>query len=97
MIPALQTYFVLKKRLFVVIINLSNPKYSLEKKKTPRVPFYCVTDYKSKALPDNPRLCVLRKTKLLFFNRREEDILWRSELDELAANNERYYSCVFFL
>lgn len=31
-----------------------------------------------------------RKTKLLFFNRREEDILWRSELDELAANNERF-------
>ncbi|XP_038568248.1 cytochrome b5 reductase 4 isoform X1 [Micropterus salmoides] len=31
-----------------------------------------------------------RKTKLLFFNRREEDILWRCELDELAANNERF-------
>uniref|UniRef100_A0A7N8XSI6 Cytochrome b5 reductase 4 n=1 Tax=Mastacembelus armatus TaxID=205130 RepID=A0A7N8XSI6_9TELE len=32
----------------------------------------------------------IRKTKLLFFNRREEDILWRPELDELAANNERF-------
>uniref|UniRef100_A0A3Q1G8G9 Cytochrome b5 reductase 4 n=1 Tax=Acanthochromis polyacanthus TaxID=80966 RepID=A0A3Q1G8G9_9TELE len=32
----------------------------------------------------------IRKTKLLFFNRREEDILWRSELDELDANNERF-------
>uniref|UniRef100_A0A3P9AVU5 Cytochrome b5 reductase 4 n=1 Tax=Maylandia zebra TaxID=106582 RepID=A0A3P9AVU5_9CICH len=29
-------------------------------------------------------------TKLLFFNRREEDILWRFELDELAANNGRF-------
>ncbi|XP_039476172.1 cytochrome b5 reductase 4 isoform X1 [Oreochromis aureus] len=29
-------------------------------------------------------------TKLLFFNRREEDILWRFELDELAANNDRF-------
>lgn len=35
-------------------------------------------------------LDTIRKTKLLFFNRREEDILWRSELDELAANNERF-------
>ncbi|KAK2844085.1 hypothetical protein Q5P01_010744 [Channa striata] len=32
----------------------------------------------------------IRKTKLLFFNQREEDILWRGELDELAANNERF-------
>ncbi|XP_042346214.1 cytochrome b5 reductase 4 [Plectropomus leopardus] len=32
----------------------------------------------------------IRKTKLLFFNRREEDILWRCELDELAANSERF-------
>ncbi|XP_008277742.1 cytochrome b5 reductase 4 [Stegastes partitus] len=32
----------------------------------------------------------IRITKLLFFNRREEDILWRCELDELAANNERF-------
>lgn len=32
----------------------------------------------------------IRKTKLLFFNRREDDILWRCELDELAANNERF-------
>uniref|UniRef100_A0A3B4AYS1 Uncharacterized protein n=1 Tax=Periophthalmus magnuspinnatus TaxID=409849 RepID=A0A3B4AYS1_9GOBI len=32
----------------------------------------------------------IRKTKLLFFNRKEEDILWRSELDELAATNKRY-------
>lgn len=32
----------------------------------------------------------LRKTKLLFFNRREEDILWRRELDELTATEERF-------
>ncbi|XP_034467815.1 cytochrome b5 reductase 4 [Hippoglossus hippoglossus] len=32
----------------------------------------------------------IRKTKLLFFNRREEDIFWRRELDDLAANNERF-------
>ncbi|XP_029308037.1 LOW QUALITY PROTEIN: cytochrome b5 reductase 4 [Cottoperca gobio] len=32
----------------------------------------------------------IRKTKLLFFNRREEDILWRCELDGLAANSERF-------
>uniref|UniRef100_A0A3Q1BWD9 Cytochrome b5 reductase 4 n=1 Tax=Amphiprion ocellaris TaxID=80972 RepID=A0A3Q1BWD9_AMPOC len=32
----------------------------------------------------------IRKTKLLFFNRREEDILWHSELDELAANDARF-------
>ncbi|GLD48612.1 cytochrome b5 reductase 4 [Lates japonicus] len=32
----------------------------------------------------------IRKTRLLFFNRREEDILWRCELDELAAKNERF-------
>lgn len=32
----------------------------------------------------------IRTTKLLFFNRQEEDILWRCELDELAANNERF-------
>lgn len=32
----------------------------------------------------------ISKTKLLFFNRKEEDILWRSELDELAADNERF-------
>lgn len=39
------------------------------------------------ALRDFPNI---RKTKLLFFNRREEDILWRSELDELAAAEERF-------
>ncbi|KAA8592017.1 hypothetical protein FQN60_017422 [Etheostoma spectabile] len=33
---------------------------------------------------------IIRKTKLLFFNRREEDILWRCELDELAANTDRF-------
>ncbi|XP_063735863.1 cytochrome b5 reductase 4 isoform X2 [Eleginops maclovinus] len=33
---------------------------------------------------------LMRKTKLLFFNRREEDILWRCELDELAANSDRF-------
>ncbi|KAM3614041.1 uncharacterized protein V6R79_009001 [Siganus canaliculatus] len=32
----------------------------------------------------------IRKTKLLFFNRQEEDILWRSELDQMAAENERF-------
>ncbi|KAM8735260.1 cytochrome b5 reductase 4 isoform 2-T2 [Acanthopagrus schlegelii] len=32
----------------------------------------------------------IRKTKLLFFNRQEDDILWRCELDELAANDERF-------
>ncbi|XP_041650363.1 cytochrome b5 reductase 4 isoform X2 [Cheilinus undulatus] len=30
------------------------------------------------------------QTKLLFFNRGEDDILWRRELSELAANNERF-------
>ena len=46
--------------------------------------------------PNPQHVCVLRETKLLFFNRREEDILWRCELDELAANSERYCSCVCF-
>lgn len=32
----------------------------------------------------------LRKTKLIFFNRKERDILWRSELDGLAAQEERF-------
>ncbi|XP_031134106.2 cytochrome b5 reductase 4 isoform X1 [Sander lucioperca] len=32
----------------------------------------------------------IRKTKLLFLNRRKEDILWRCELDELAANTDRF-------
>ncbi|XP_068592274.1 cytochrome b5 reductase 4 [Cebidichthys violaceus] len=32
----------------------------------------------------------VRRTKLLFLNRREEDILWRCELDELAASRERF-------
>ncbi|XP_072317214.1 cytochrome b5 reductase 4 [Eucyclogobius newberryi] len=32
----------------------------------------------------------VKETKLLFFNRKEEDILWRSELDELAAIDERF-------
>uniref|UniRef100_A0A8C6KK41 Cytochrome b5 reductase 4 n=1 Tax=Nothobranchius furzeri TaxID=105023 RepID=A0A8C6KK41_NOTFU len=32
----------------------------------------------------------IRLTKLLFFNRREEDILWRSQLSELAAKDERF-------
>ncbi|XP_071390917.1 cytochrome b5 reductase 4 isoform X2 [Centroberyx affinis] len=35
-------------------------------------------------------LGTIRKTKLLFFNRQEEDILWRSELDDLAAKDERF-------
>ncbi|KAM4735856.1 cytochrome b5 reductase 4 isoform 2-T2 [Anableps anableps] len=29
-------------------------------------------------------------TKLLFFNKQEEDILWRCQLDDLAANEERF-------
>lgn len=34
---------------------------------------------------------VLRRgVKLLFFNRQEEDILWRCELDKLAATEQRY-------
>nr|XP_057909992.1 cytochrome b5 reductase 4 [Doryrhamphus excisus] len=32
----------------------------------------------------------VRNAQLLFFNRREEDILWRRELDELAAKEERF-------
>ncbi|XP_061571294.1 cytochrome b5 reductase 4 isoform X2 [Cololabis saira] len=32
----------------------------------------------------------IRQTKLLFFNRGEEDILWRQQLDQLAADNERF-------
>ncbi|XP_068426896.1 cytochrome b5 reductase 4 [Clinocottus analis] len=32
----------------------------------------------------------IRETKLLFLNRREEDILWRQDLDELAARSERF-------
>lgn len=32
----------------------------------------------------------VRRTKLLFFNRREEDILWRCELDQLAADHESF-------
>uniref|UniRef100_A0A673VU26 Cytochrome b5 reductase 4 n=1 Tax=Salmo trutta TaxID=8032 RepID=A0A673VU26_SALTR len=32
----------------------------------------------------------LRKTKLMFFNRQERDILWHSELDVLAAEDERF-------
>lgn len=34
-------------------------------------------------------VCVHRKTTLLFFNRREEDILWRGELEQLSADNNR--------
>uniref|UniRef100_A0A8D3DI72 Cytochrome-b5 reductase n=1 Tax=Scophthalmus maximus TaxID=52904 RepID=A0A8D3DI72_SCOMX len=32
----------------------------------------------------------IRETRLLFFNRREEDILWRCQLDQLAADDERF-------
>ncbi|XP_061074632.1 cytochrome b5 reductase 4 [Conger conger] len=35
-------------------------------------------------------LAPLRKAKLLFFNRKERDILWRSELDTLAGREERF-------
>ncbi|KAJ8005421.1 hypothetical protein DPEC_G00146480 [Dallia pectoralis] len=31
----------------------------------------------------------IRKTKLMFFNRQERDILWRPELDRLAAKDQR--------
>ncbi|XP_061633632.1 cytochrome b5 reductase 4 isoform X2 [Phyllopteryx taeniolatus] len=34
-------------------------------------------------------ITTIRKTQLLLFNRREEDIVWRRELDELTANDER--------
>ncbi|KAA0702829.1 Cytochrome b5 reductase 4 [Triplophysa tibetana] len=33
---------------------------------------------------------LIRKTKLMFFNRQERDILWRSQLDELCTNEERF-------
>ncbi|XP_023663551.1 cytochrome b5 reductase 4-like isoform X6 [Paramormyrops kingsleyae] len=32
----------------------------------------------------------LRNTKLMFFNRQESDILWRSELDQLAEMEEKF-------
>ncbi|CAN9514186.1 unnamed protein product [Ophioblennius macclurei] len=32
----------------------------------------------------------VRKTKLLFFNRQEDDILWRCQLDQLAADHESF-------
>lgn len=35
--------------------------------------------------PETPR-----STRLLFFNRKEEDILWRGELDQLAASNDSF-------
>ncbi|XP_049587834.1 cytochrome b5 reductase 4 [Syngnathus scovelli] len=35
-------------------------------------------------------ISTIKKIQLLFFNRREEDILWRRELDELTANDERF-------
>ncbi|XP_057690240.1 cytochrome b5 reductase 4 isoform X2 [Corythoichthys intestinalis] len=35
-------------------------------------------------------ITTIRKTLLLFFNRREADILCRKELDELTANDERF-------
>ncbi|XP_077430750.1 cytochrome b5 reductase 4 [Vanacampus margaritifer] len=35
-------------------------------------------------------IITIRKTHLLFFNRREEDILWRRELDELTASDARF-------
>ncbi|KAG8010373.1 Cytochrome b5 reductase 4 [Nibea albiflora] len=35
-------------------------------------------------------ISTIRKTKLLFLNRQETDILWRGELDDLAANDERF-------
>ena len=43
----------------------------------------------------SPCVCVCvcarlhRKTTLLFFNRREEDILWRGDLEQLAADDTR--------
>ncbi|XDV39650.1 hypothetical protein PO909_008853 [Leuciscus waleckii] len=35
-------------------------------------------------------LTSIRKTRLMFFNRQERDILWRSQLDELCAKEERF-------
>ncbi|KAJ8290870.1 hypothetical protein GJAV_G00018630 [Gymnothorax javanicus] len=35
-------------------------------------------------------MAALRKAKFLFFNRKERDILWRSELDALAGEEERF-------
>lgn len=33
---------------------------------------------------------LIRKTKLMFFNHQERDILWRSQLDELCTKEERF-------
>ncbi|XP_030638341.1 cytochrome b5 reductase 4 [Chanos chanos] len=35
-------------------------------------------------------LASIRKTKLMFFNRQESDILWRAELEQLCAHDERF-------
>uniref|UniRef100_A0A3B4D119 Cytochrome-b5 reductase n=1 Tax=Pygocentrus nattereri TaxID=42514 RepID=A0A3B4D119_PYGNA len=35
-------------------------------------------------------LSSVRKTKLMFFNRQERDILWHSELEQLCAEEERF-------
>ncbi|XP_038617333.1 cytochrome b5 reductase 4 [Tachyglossus aculeatus] len=36
------------------------------------------------------KITSLRKVKLLFFNKTEEDILWRSQLEQLALNDQRF-------
>ncbi|XP_030054998.1 cytochrome b5 reductase 4 [Microcaecilia unicolor] len=35
-------------------------------------------------------ICSFRKIKLMFFNRREDDILWKEQLEQLAFTNERF-------
>lgn len=32
----------------------------------------------------------LRTVKLIFFNKKEDDILWRNQLEQLALTDERY-------
>lgn len=33
---------------------------------------------------------LLRKVKLMFFNKTEDDIIWRSQLEKLAFKDKRY-------
>ena len=35
----------------------------------------------------------LRKVKLMFFNKTEDDIIWRCELEKLAFKDKRYCTC----
>eukprot|EP00062_Callorhinchus_milii_P022192 gi/632979712/ref/XP_007906622.1/ PREDICTED: cytochrome b5 reductase 4 [Callorhinchus milii] len=34
--------------------------------------------------------CCLRKIRLIFFNKKEEDILWRDQLDQLSSKDNRF-------